>query len=133
MSVSRPHLVFVYGTLKRGGSNHRHLAGQDYLGPARLAPGHTLYSLADYPGLVVAPGSSDRVRGELWAVDAVALAGLDELEGVAEGLYARVPAPLAEWPPALDAAVVARAETYLYLRPITDRARLGDFWPVGPA
>ena len=29
--------LFVYGTLKRGGSNHAHLAGQKFLGPARTA------------------------------------------------------------------------------------------------
>ena len=41
--------VFVYGTLKRGGSNHSFLAGQRYLGPARTPPGFTLHSLGDYP------------------------------------------------------------------------------------
>ena len=127
----RRRVVFVYGTLKRGGPNHGRLAGQEYLGDARLAPGLALYSLGEYPGLVAEPGSPDRVTGELWAVDDAALAGLDELEGLAEGLYARVAAPLGEYPASLstDARLVG-AELYLYLRDVRGRPRLGDTWPV---
>lgn len=131
MDAARPHLVFVYGTLKRGGSNHALLAGQTLAGPARLAAGHALYSLGEYPGLVADPASRDRVTGEIWAVDAAALARLDELEGLAEGLYARVPAVLDEWPDALTAdARFAAVEVYVYLRDIAGRPRLGDTWPV---
>lgn len=128
---ARPHLVFVYGTLKRGGSNHAFLAGQTFVGPARLAPGLALYSLGEYPGLVADPASSDRVTGELWAVDSAGLAALDQLEGLAEGLYARVPAVLDEWPEALTAgAGHADAQVYVYLRDVTGRPRLGDTWTV---
>ena len=130
MPAGRPHLVFVYGTLKRGGSNHGRLAGQSYLGPARTAPGVTLYSLGEYPGLVAAPQDRDGVTGELWAVDDRALAGLDELEGLAEGLYAREPARLVEWPEPLTAAEAGRAELYRYLRPVDAAARLGSCWKV---
>jgi gamma-glutamylaminecyclotransferase len=117
-------LVFVYGTLKRGGSNHAHLAGQRYLGDARTAPGFTLYSLGDYPGLVHAATDTAGVSGELWQVDAPCLAALDHLEGVAEGLYARVPIQLAT-PPGEQIV-----ETYLYLGSITGRQPLGSIWPV---
>ena len=131
MDAPRPHLVFVYGTLKRGGSNHGLLAGQDFVGPARLAPGFVLYSLGDYPGLVAEAGAADRVTGELWAVDDAALARLDELEGVEEGLYARVPAVLEEWPEPLSAgARFADARMYVYLRDVSGRPRLGETWPV---
>lgn len=131
LPASHPHLVFVYGTLKRGGSNHHWMTGQRFLGDARLAPGHGLYSLGEYPGLVAEPGATERVRGELWAVDDAGLAGLDELEGVAEGLYARVSAELAEWPEQLatDPAARSRVQTYLYLPDFTGRTRLGDSWP----
>lgn len=131
MDAARPHLVFVYGTLKRGGPNHALLAGQTCVGPARLAPGHALYSLGEYPGLVAEPASPDRVIGEIWAVDAVGLAALDELEGLAEGLYARLPAVLDEWPDSLtaDARFVA-VQVYVYLRDVTGRPRLGDTWAV---
>ena len=130
MNAGRPHLVFVYGTLKRGGSNHGLLAGQAFTGPARLTPGFALYSLGGYPGLVAEAGSADRVTGELWAVDSLSLARLDALEGVDEGLYARIPAVLDEWPEGLSAAEAARAELYLYLRDVSGRPRLGATWPV---
>ncbi|MBC8010614.1 MAG: gamma-glutamylcyclotransferase [Burkholderiales bacterium] len=131
MDAPRPHLVFVYGTLKRGGSNHALLAGQTYVGPARLAPGHALYSLGEYPGLVADPASPDRVTGEIWAVDTAGLAALDELEGLAQGLYARVPAVLDQWPDSLTAGSRhAAAQVYVYLRAITGRPRLGDTWPI---
>jgi len=118
--------VFVYGTLKRGGSNHRFLAGQKYLGPARTAPGFTLYSLGDYPGMVREPGDTAGVTGELWSVEANGLAELDRLEGLDEGLYERVEIPIAPNP------FAASAQTYLYLRPLQGFAPLGDTWPVPP-
>ena len=131
MNAARPHLVFVYGTLKRGGSNHGLLAGQTFVGVARLAAGFALYSLGEYPGLVAEAGSTDRVTGEVWAVDDAALARLDELEGVGEGLYARVPAVLDEGPESLSAgARFAHAQVYLYLRDVAGRTRLGDTWPA---
>ena len=129
MTGARPHLIFVYGTLKRGGANHSVLAGQEFVGPGRLAPGFALYALGDYPGLVADPSSGDRVTGELWRVDAAALARLDALEGLDEGLYARSPAMLDEWPAALsDRARFADAQVYVYLRDVSGRPRLGDTW-----
>lgn len=116
--------VFVYGTLKRGGSNHLFLTGQRYLGEARTVPGFTLYSLGDYPGMVRAPGDPDGVTGELWSVDDTCLAELDRLEGLDEGLYERIDVLLA--PP----APAGSAQTYLYLRPHHGLAPLGDTWPV---
>jgi gamma-glutamylcyclotransferase (GGCT)/AIG2-like uncharacterized protein YtfP len=123
-------LIFVYGTLKRGGSNHAQLAGQIYLGPASTAPGYTLYSLGEYPGLVADPADRSGVNGELWAVDAATLARLDAFEGVDEGLYARVPAPLSTWPENLPATEAARAWMYLYLRDLSDRPHIGPEWPT---
>ncbi len=111
--------VFVYGTLKRGGENHRLLAGQRLLGEARTEPGFRLFLLDGYPGMVAAAAGGVSVEGELWEVDAACLARLDELEGTAEGLYARVPVRLLP-PHAGD-----RAETYLYRRSVEGRADLG--------
>lgn len=115
--------VFVYGTLKRGGSNHAFLAGQAFLGAARTQAGYTLYSLGDYPGMVRAPGDTAGVTGELWAVDDACLAELDRLEGLDEGLYERVDVLLAPNP------FAASAQTYLYLRPHHGLAPLGSTWP----
>lgn len=125
-------LLFVYGTLKRGGSNHAQLAGQTLLGEARTSPGFTLYSLGEYPGLVADPTDLHGVQGELWAVDAAALARLDAFEGVPEGLYARTSAPLVSWPAGLAPDEAARAQLYLYLRPIKGHTHLGSFWPLRP-
>ncbi len=129
-AANQTHVVFVYGTLKRGGSNHSFLASQIYLGEAELVPGFTLYSLGEYPGLVAEPENPENVTGELWKVDAPTLAKLDALEGIDEGLYARVPAPLVRWTTKLPAESAAAAEMYLYKRPITGHLRLGSTWPI---
>ncbi len=130
MPTGRPHLVFVYGTLKKGGANHGLLTGQVFLGKARAGPGVTLYSLGDYPGLVFSPDDREGVTGELWAVDSATLANLDELEGVDVGLYAREAAPLVEWPDALTSVEAARAELYRYLRPVAPASHIGSYWIV---
>jgi gamma-glutamylcyclotransferase (GGCT)/AIG2-like uncharacterized protein YtfP len=106
------------------------MQGQTFLGPARTAPGLTLYSLGEYPGMVPDRDDRDGVTGELWAVEAVALARLDAFEGVAEGLYARELVRLAEHPPCLASADLARVEAYRYLREVTPYSRLGSTWPV---
>jgi gamma-glutamylcyclotransferase (GGCT)/AIG2-like uncharacterized protein YtfP len=114
--------VFVYGTLKRGCRNHHFLAGQHFLGEGRTPPGFTLHSFGDYPGMVRSTGAGHYVAGEVWAVDAACLESLDELEGVAEGLYERVSITLA--PPFADKPV----ETYLYLKSLDGRAAIGAVW-----
>lgn len=116
--------LFVYGTLKRGGSNHAFLAGQRFLGTAQTLPGFTLYSLGPYPGLVAAPDDSAGVTGELWSVDSACLARLDVLEGLAEGIYRRAPIHLQH------PGSPATAETYFYLRDLTGNPAIGSTWPV---
>ena len=116
--------VFVYGTLKRGGGNHGYLAGQRFVGVARTEPRFRLYDLSGYPGMVAAaPGEpGNAIEGEVWEVDAAGLAGLDELEGIDEGLYERVPVPLQA--PFNE----ERVEGYLYLRNVAGRRELGERW-----
>jgi len=116
--------VFVYGTLKRGGSNHLFLRGQKFLGDARTAPGFTLYSLGHYPGMVRAPGDTVGVTGELWSVDEECLAELDRLEGLDEGLYERIDVLL------MPNDIAGSAQTYLYLRQLDGLAPIGDYWPT---
>ena len=115
-------LLFVYGTLKRDGPNHAHLARQKLIGAARTAQGFTLYSLGDYPGMVRAPDDHDGVTGEVWAVDEACLQRLDHLEGVAENLYRRGPVPLR------DPFEASTVQTYFYLRPIAARPHVGATW-----
>ena len=116
--------LFVYGTLKRGGENHLHLAGQRFLGEAATGPGFTLYGLKGFPGMVRTTDASEGVTGELWEIDADRLRRLDQFEGTAEGIYARAPitllAPFADLP----------VETYFYLRSVEGRPQLGSTWVV---
>jgi gamma-glutamylaminecyclotransferase len=117
--------VFVYGTLKRGGSNHALLAGQRLIGPARTRPEFKLYELDGYPGLVRVAAEGRSIGGELWAVDDPCLAALDELEGTGSGLYAREPIGLL---PPLEGA---HAQAYLYLPSVAGRRDLGTDYAVG--
>ncbi len=114
--------IFVYGTLKRGGSNHPVLAGQKFLGEARTARGYVLHSLGDFPGMVRTDPPDRQVAGEVWLVDPAGHALLDELEGVAEGLYERVAVQLEA--PFAD----GRTESYLYRRSLEGRPIIGGVW-----
>jgi molybdenum cofactor cytidylyltransferase len=71
--------LFVYGTLKRGGGYHEHLAGQRFLREATSAPGFVLLDLGPYPGLVRRPDAGC-VHGELFEVDTRLLPQLNWLE-----------------------------------------------------
>ena len=118
--------LFIYGTLKRGCSNSHFLAGQNFLGEVRTAPGFTLYSVGDYPGMVRSPGDNTGVTGELWVVDDACLAELDRLEGLDEGLYERIDVLLAPNP------FAGSAQSYFYLHPHQSLAPIGSEWPDGP-
>jgi gamma-glutamylcyclotransferase (GGCT)/AIG2-like uncharacterized protein YtfP len=115
-------LVFVYGTLKRGGSNHSFLAGQSFVAEARTAPGYTLYELSGYPGMVPGGDAGCFVKGEVWSVDAACLERLDALEGTGEGLYRREAVPLEE------PFAGRNVEAYIYLKGVEGRRRIGDTW-----
>jgi len=82
------HLIFVYGSLKRGQRHHVELTGARYVGPA-CAPGARLVEYVEgYPALVPAgdtdagapEGESAAVTGELYEVDGVQLGRLDAFE-----------------------------------------------------
>jgi gamma-glutamylcyclotransferase (GGCT)/AIG2-like uncharacterized protein YtfP len=114
--------IFVYGTLKRGLSNHRCLAGQRFLREARTTPGYRLVDCGGYPGMFAAEGKGVSVRGEVWEVDDDCRAKLDVLEDVAHGMYALEPVTLL---PPFDANIVS---TYVYRRPVEDKGDLGEEW-----
>ena len=75
-------LVFVYGTLRRGGSNAFRMDGAEFVGAGKA--GGALYVISWYPGLVLDP-EAGQVRGEVFRVGPEQLAALDEFEGLAAG------------------------------------------------
>jgi len=83
--------VLVYGTLRRGFANHHWLAGCRCLGIG-VMQGLALYDLGPFP-MAVPSSDAALLHGELYGVDAAALARLDRLEGVPR-LYERWLHPL---------------------------------------
>jgi gamma-glutamylcyclotransferase (GGCT)/AIG2-like uncharacterized protein YtfP len=89
-SASASRHLFVYGTLRRGGSNDiaRFLPPAHYVADAVVAG--TLYDLGDYPGALL--GGVGMVRGEVYRIGAALEAQLDALEEVepdGSGEYAK--------------------------------------------
>jgi gamma-glutamylcyclotransferase (GGCT)/AIG2-like uncharacterized protein YtfP len=83
-------LLFVYGTLKRGGCRHGPLAGQRFRGETCTRPGYILYDLGEYPGLTAGADSVVAVQGEVYEVEEALLPWLDTVEG-APGWFKREP------------------------------------------
>lgn len=72
-------LVFVYGTLMRGRSNHHVLKGAHFLGPAK-AKGLALYRVTrSFPGVVHENGGE--VIGEVYEIGKNLLKEIDLFEG----------------------------------------------------
>jgi len=98
--------LFVYGTLREGGSNHAWLLRTHPEGLCRAWTGGRLFQIpAGYPALVALPPPPDPpgvrgwVRGDFVGYEDAAdleraLADLDPLEGVEEGLFTREVIPL---------------------------------------
>ena len=70
--------VGVYGTLRRGGSQHRRMAGAEWIGACDVRA--RMYRIDWYPGVVL-DDDAGCVRVEVYAVDARLLAELDAFEG----------------------------------------------------
>ncbi|NJM37619.1 MAG: gamma-glutamylcyclotransferase [Akkermansiaceae bacterium] len=75
-------LVFVYGTLRRGGSNHFRMAGAEFISAATIMG--RMYRIDWYPGLVL-DEAGDEISGEIYSVEADLLVALDAFEGVSAG------------------------------------------------
>jgi gamma-glutamylaminecyclotransferase len=76
--MAEQHLVFVYGSLLRGLSNHVLLAQARFLGEARTKNQYALY--LDYFPKVIQDEPVSPIVGELYLVDGPTLALLDDLE-----------------------------------------------------
>ncbi|MFO8154878.1 MAG: gamma-glutamylcyclotransferase family protein [Pseudomonadota bacterium] len=120
---TRPWRVGVYGTLKKGFSNHRLLSGTPFLGTDRMT-NLTLYDLGPYPAALERP--SGGIEVEIYAVNAQELAALDRLEDYhpeapEKSLYLRKPM----------ATRFGEAWFYLYNQPISGaRAITRGGWPA---
>ncbi len=113
--------LFVYGTLREGGSNHAWLQRTQPEGLTRAWVAGRLFQLsAGYPALVPAPEPDKPPPGPGWVRgDFVgyeddqdlncALADLDPLEGVEEGLFTREILPVI-----LESGHRYHAWTYLF-------------------
>lgn len=112
---ARDCLLFVYGSLKRGGTNHHQLRAAEYLAEARTAPGFALRLIAGYPALVA---GSEAVLGELYRIPNSALPALDEFEGDA---YVRREVELGSG---------QRALAYLSRVPEAGESYPGNEWPT---
>jgi gamma-glutamylaminecyclotransferase len=124
--MPQPHLIFVYGTLKRGLCRAHLLTGQQFMGEARTQPLYRMYNCGSYPGLKLELNDGLSIVGELWSVDSECLALLDREEGVAEGLYSRLPIELATTVPA--PITPAKIEAYFYVHRVDRFPDCGDCW-----
>ena len=71
-------MVFVYGTLRRGGSNHWRMAQARFVAEGVLRG--RLYRIDWYPGLIT-DENAEAVKGEIYRTDDETMAALDEFEG----------------------------------------------------
>jgi len=77
------HLVFVYGSLKRGLWNHSYLSGATFLGETRtLSREFRMESLGSFPAVYKVQRGGERygIQGELYEVTNKVLEKLDILE-----------------------------------------------------
>ena len=134
-------LLFVYGTLKKGGSNQRMMGDSIHLGTARLEQGTTLYTNGGFPMMVETVHVEDAgVWGELYEVDEKTLKSLDRFEGHPNH-FQRRPVGLTvvnlhrlpTCPTAMQAADKREAQAYFYNRSVEGREQIGNFFPLAEA
>jgi gamma-glutamylaminecyclotransferase len=111
--MSARFAVFVYGTLKEGFPNFALNRGRRLPGSYRTRERYPLYLIGERcsPCLIMRPGAGFQVTGQLFLVDAAALAGMDRLERthLADG-YRRVAIGVV-------AASGEQSRAYAYLKP----------------
>ncbi|HEY3787832.1 MAG TPA: gamma-glutamylcyclotransferase family protein [Urbifossiella sp.] len=112
-------VLFFYGSLKRGHSNHPRIADQEFLGAAATEPIYRIVELGQYGGMIRDEKNGVAVTGELWALDSQCLAKLDEFES-GEGLWIRMPVAI---PGRND------VQSYCWTGAVPTGVRSSDFWP----
>lgn len=79
--IQTVELLFVYGTLKKGGRLHDYIAHCPFIGNG-MVPTHTLLDLTRgaFPHMVKSEHRDDAVFGEVYMVNAETMAELDHIE-----------------------------------------------------
>jgi gamma-glutamylcyclotransferase (GGCT)/AIG2-like uncharacterized protein YtfP len=115
--------VFVYGTLRRGASNHELIRRSPCSGLGRTVEPYALY-VGRYP-YAVRRERTIRIRGEVYRVDVETMARLDELEQHPE-VYRREQVDIE-----LDGGEILQAWLYFYPAPEGEPLPSGDYadWP----
>lgn len=109
------NLIFVYGTLMRGKSNHDSFLGDScFLGNGKI-DGYEMYDLGSFPGIIKGEG---KVSGEVYAVTDAELKAIDRLEG--EGsLYRKVRTEVR-----MEDGDLLAADAYVYLHSVENAKRI---------
>lgn len=137
------HLIFVYGSLKRGFSRNSALRACRYLGVARTVPLYGMYAYGGYPALVdktlaeLSQIQADTsVFGELYEVDDLTLVELDKIECVDQNLFQRMdvsldvvtlmtlPVSKSAWKRLSEKV----AQAYFFKRDLSGAADCGSLW-----
>ncbi len=122
-------MVFVYGTLRRGASNHWRMDGAEFIASGTVAGG--MHRIDWYPGVVL--GGNGRVHGEVFAAGPERLAALDAFEGVGAGV------PGSEYRRVRTAVLTEKGEVEAWIwewtGPVDGRMRVesGDWLEAGDA
>ena len=82
VGIDKMHLVFVYGSLKKGFSNHPVIENSKFLGNTETVDRNfRMFSLNYFPTVAETEGEDFTIIGELYDVDTKTLQDLDRLEG----------------------------------------------------
>lgn len=79
--------VFVYGTLRRGGTNHSYLEKAECLNDHLCLSGFRLYDFSQQYPFMVPTNKEEEVIGEVYRVNEEVLKQLNVLEDVQNKLY----------------------------------------------
>jgi gamma-glutamylcyclotransferase (GGCT)/AIG2-like uncharacterized protein YtfP len=133
LPLAENDLLFVYGTLLSGLSNHHHMQGARCLGPASVQG--ALFDLGEYPAMVMTGARAEpleTVMGELYQIEASHWQRLDTLEevdpeSIENSMYLRVTSEVTWLASTMPQTL--RAQVYVYNWSLEGRPRIenGDF------
>ena len=131
MQQEKKHLIFTYGTLKRGFWNHRLLVDAEFIGEFATASDYKIYCNGSYPYLIEA--GSDKgvpVEGEIYRVSDAELARCDRLEGHPSA-YTRKPIKIIYEikDGKLTESEIEGVEAYIYSHGVTGCRECNTCWP----